>query len=174
MHEGPARRGRRLAGALAASGALAAGAAIAEPAAAAAPGFITGPVVVRSYDGASDDLLTAGLGAAGLAGAMPAVTDPKDPKQLRRLAIYNNYRALVDVSPGGGYGTLYGPAVGGGPEKVAGKEYLALARDRDGQNITLLVQIPASFKPRSRASSPARPRARAGSTAPSAPRASGG
>jgi hydroxybutyrate-dimer hydrolase len=110
MHEGPARRGRRLAGALAASGALAAGAAIAEPAAAAAPGFITGPVVVRSYDGASDDLLTAGLGAAGLAGAMPAVTDPKDPKQLRRLAIYNNYRALVDVSPGGGYGTLYGPA----------------------------------------------------------------
>jgi hydroxybutyrate-dimer hydrolase len=109
----------------------------------------------------------------GLAGLAPTVSDAGDPAQLVARDL-QQLRALVDVSPGGGYGTLYGPAVGGGPEKVAGKEYLALARDRDGQNITLLVQIPASFKPRSRASSPARPRARAGSTAPSAPRASGG
>jgi hydroxybutyrate-dimer hydrolase len=145
MRKGPARPGWRLAAATAAA-AIAAGGVASGSASAAAPSFIDGPVVVTSYDGASDDLLTAGLGAARLA-VLPApdVTDPRDPRQLRRLAIYNNYRALVDVSPGGGYGTLYGPAVGGGPEKVAGKEYLALARDRDGQNITLLVQIPASF-----------------------------
>ncbi|HEX8373851.1 MAG TPA: 3-hydroxybutyrate oligomer hydrolase family protein, partial [Geminicoccaceae bacterium] len=137
---------RHAAAAVAATSALAVGCAAigGSSAVAAAPGFVSGQVVVKSYDGATDDLLTAGLGAAGLAGTAPAVTDPGDPAQLRRLAIYNNYRALVDVSPGGGYGTLYGPGVGG-PEKVAGKEYLALARDRDGQNVTLLVQIPAAF-----------------------------
>ena len=31
--------------------------------------------------------------------------------ELRRLAIYNNYRALVDIAANGGYGTLYGPNV---------------------------------------------------------------
>lgn len=114
------------------------------------PGFVAGPVAIKSYDGIGDDLLTAGLGAAGLAGAAPAVSDPPTAAELRRLAIYNNYRALVDMTPGGGYGTLYGPAVGvGGEGKIAGKEYLAFARGRGGdQNITLLVQIPASFDPR--------------------------
>lgn len=45
-------------------------------------------VVVTHYPpGAGDDLLTAGLGAAGLQGAAPAVSDPNDPAQLRQLAI---------------------------------------------------------------------------------------
>src|SRR3954447_5092319 len=119
------------------------------------PWFINGPVKVTSYDGVSDDLLTAGLGAAGIASATaPAVADPGHPTaaELRRLAIWSNYRALVDTVPGGGFGLFYGPGVGGGPEKIAGKEYLAYWRagelpNGQPQNVGLLVQIPASFDP---------------------------
>ena len=67
------------------------------------------------YDGVTDDLLTGGLGRTGLAFASPAPTlaDPENPSaaELRRLAIYSNYRALVDTTEGGGYGRLYGPNV---------------------------------------------------------------
>ena len=112
------------------------------------PQVIDGTLAVRDYDGRRDDLLSAGLGLAGLAGPAPAVSSPPTPAELRQLAIYNNYRALVDMTPGGGYGTLYGPGVGGGPEKIAGKEVEALVRAPGGRgNITVLVQIPASFDP---------------------------
>ncbi len=119
-----------------------------------APSWL-GPVIAADYDGVTDDLLTAGLGKTGLGSAVPpAVTDPTDPKQLRRLAIYNNYRALVDVSPGGGYGTFYGPNVRADGTvttdegRIAGTEYLAFAdRGRGRQNVTLMVQVPASFDP---------------------------
>lgn len=112
------------------------------------PTFLVGEVLSQTYDGDTDDLLTAGLGQAGLQGAAPVTADPANPTraELRRLAIYNNYRAIVDVSPGSGYGTLYGPAVGPGatPDgKVAGKEYLAFAGADD--LVTLMVQIPANF-----------------------------
>src|ERR1700680_61085 len=66
------------------------------------------------YDGVTNDLLTAGLGRTGLGLATPpGFADPLHPtaEELRRLAIYNNYRALVDPTPGGGGGTLYGPNV---------------------------------------------------------------
>jgi hydroxybutyrate-dimer hydrolase len=112
-----------------------------------------GEIRATTYDGDSDDLLTAGLGKTGLGGAAPA-TDPTSAAQLRRLAIYNNYRALVDMQPAGGYGTLYGPNidVNGndtlGEGKVAGTEYLAYADDGSGrENVTLMVQVPASFDP---------------------------
>ena len=74
---------------------------------------ILGKVLRADYDGLSNDLLTAGLGATGLAGAAPSVANPvaPTPEELRRLTIYNNYRALVDVSADGGYGRLYGPLV---------------------------------------------------------------
>jgi hydroxybutyrate-dimer hydrolase len=49
-----------------------------------------GRVIAAECDGVTDDLLTAGLGKTGLGGTAPLVTDPTDPKQLRRLAIYNN------------------------------------------------------------------------------------
>ena len=107
-------------------------------------------VVVTHYPpGASDDLLTAGLGAAGLQAAFPHMVDPTDPAQLRRLAIYNNYRALVDTSGGGGYGTLYGPTVDApaeaGPDgQIYGWEYLTLDRHH-GADVTIMVQIPAFF-----------------------------
>ena len=96
---------------------------------------ILGKVLRADYDGLSNDLLTAGLGATGLANPLaPAPANPlaPTPEELRRLAIYNNYRALVDVSANGGYGRLYGPLVGAAgyakdhDGRVAGTEYLAL------------------------------------------------
>jgi hydroxybutyrate-dimer hydrolase len=117
------------------------------------PAFVPGDVLRLDYDGVSDDLLTAGLGQTGLASAVPpALQDPENPTaaELRRLAIYNNYRAIVDTTPGGGYGTLFGPGVGAShPEGlVAGREYLAYADDGAGKdNVVLMVQVPASFDP---------------------------
>jgi len=124
------------------------------------PAFIAGDVRVTEFDGNADDLLTAGLGKTGLAGALPAFADPLAPSaaELRRAAIYNSYRALLDMTAAGGYGTLYGPNVAAdgsitaGEGKVAGAEYLAFSRGADAsatpQNVVLLVQVPASFDPR--------------------------
>jgi hydroxybutyrate-dimer hydrolase len=105
------------------------------------------------YDGLTDDLLTAGLGANGLAsGTVPTTSTLPSAAELRRLAIYNNYRAIVDTTAAGGYGTLYGPSVDangvatGGQGKIAGGEYIAYLDDGTGQqNVTLMVQVPASF-----------------------------
>ncbi len=114
-----------------------------------------GAITATTYDGDTDDLLTAGLGRSGLALPLAiASIDPTNPAQLRRLAIHTNYRAIVDVSANGGYGTLYGPnvaadgAVTAGEGKIAGTEYIAYADDRDGgPNVTMMVQVPASFDP---------------------------
>lgn len=117
------------------------------------PAFV-GVVSKSSYDGVSNDLLTAGLGKTGLAGASPTVVNATAPTaaELRTLAIYNNYQALVDITTKGGYGVLYGPNldINGnstlGEGKVAGTEYIAYADDGTGkQNVTMMVQIPASF-----------------------------
>lgn len=117
-----------------------------------------GDVRAKTYDGVTDDLLTAGLGRTGLGGLPPAVTDPTDPAQLRRLAIFNNYRAILDITPGGGYGTLYGPnvkadgTVTSDEGLIAGTEYLAFADDREAgprnRNVTLMVQVPVTFDPK--------------------------
>ena len=118
------------------------------------PSYIRSTILSASYDGVADDLLTAGLGKSGLAGAAPAVAVPTAPTtaELRRLAIYFNYRALVDITANGGYGTFYGPNVdtSGAPTtsegKIAGEEHLAFADDGSGrENVSLMVQIPASF-----------------------------
>jgi hydroxybutyrate-dimer hydrolase len=118
------------------------------------PAFIVGAIVSTVYDGASDDLLTAGLGKTGLGGAAPTVAVPTAPTaaELRKLAIFNNYRAILDISPNGGYGVLYGPNIdinGGntlGEGKVAGTEYIAYADDGSGKlNVTLMVQVPSTF-----------------------------
>jgi hydroxybutyrate-dimer hydrolase len=58
-----------------------------------------------------DDLLTAGLGLDGLRNTTPpAFADPAHPTrdELRRRAIWNNWRGIADLAPGGGYGELYG------------------------------------------------------------------
>lgn len=113
-----------------------------------------GEVTVASYDGNNDDLLTAGLGKTGLAGTAPVLANPAQPTaaELRKLAIFNNYRAVLDISAAGGYGKLYGPNIdiqGGdtlGEGKIAGKEYIAYSDDGTGQqNVTLMVQVPDQF-----------------------------
>ncbi|CAN7714563.1 D-(-)-3-hydroxybutyrate oligomer hydrolase [Pseudorhodoferax sp. LjRoot39] len=117
------------------------------------PDFI-GTVTMLEYDGSQDDLLTAGLGKTGLAGAAPVYANATAPRadELRRSAIYNNYRALLDMTAAGGYGVLYGPnvALDGtaslGEGKVAGGEYIAYSDDGTGRrNVTLMVQVPNSF-----------------------------
>ena len=114
-------------------------------------------VLHTHYDGVTNDLLTAGLGKTGLGSATPpGFVNPLNPtaEELRRFAIYNNYRALVDPTPGGGYGTLYGPdvmadgTVTSSEGLVAGDEYIAFERGRDGRNrVTMMVQVPDSFAP---------------------------
>ena len=118
------------------------------------PDFV-GTVVRQHYDGSSDDLLTAGLGKTGLGSAVaPAVSATPTAAELRRLAIYNNYRALVDMTAAGGYGVFYGPNVdaagvaGTSEGRIAGTEYIAYSDDGSGaRNVTLLVQVPDSFNP---------------------------
>jgi hydroxybutyrate-dimer hydrolase len=133
------------------------------------PRFIAGPISSKYYGAADcpvagvwcgeagDDLLTGGLGTTGLLLAAPAFADPLAPTaaELRRNAIHTNYRAVLDIAPAGGYGTLYGPnvsndgVVGNGQGKVAGWEHLAYADDGSGrENVTLMVQVPASFDPK--------------------------
>ncbi len=77
------------------------------------PDYIKGTIVSATYDGTTNDLLTAGLGKTGLAGAAPTVAVATAPTvtELRTLAIYNNYRALLDMTANGGYGVLYGPNI---------------------------------------------------------------
>ena len=121
------------------------------------PSFIVADSVrITSYDGVSDDLLTGGLGKTGLAGPAPAIANPASPSaaELRRLAIWANYRALVDMTANGGYGRFWGPNIDAdgndtlGEGKVAGTEYLAYADNGSGrQNVTLMVQVPAHFDP---------------------------
>lgn len=109
---------------------------------------------------AGQDLLTAGLGSSGLAtvpgaaATLPAYADPLNPSaaELRRNAIVGSYRALVDTTAGGGFGTLYGPNVdtsgtaGNGAGMVPGREYVASLDDGTGtQRVTVVVQIPDSF-----------------------------
>jgi len=123
------------------------------------PAFLSGSVRWTEYDGVNDDLLTAGLGAAGLASAAsPGYANALAPTaaELRRNAIWNNYRALVDMTANGGYGTLYGPnvdasgAVTAGEGRIPGDEYIVYADDGTGrQNVTLMVQIPSTFSPAS-------------------------
>ncbi len=118
------------------------------------PGFLVGEQRF-AYDGATDDLLTAGLGKTGLGSpTAPGFANPAAPTaaELRRSAIWNNYRAIVDVSPKGGYGILYGPNLDAngqdtlGEGRIAGVEYVGFADDGTGaKNVTLVVQIPGGW-----------------------------
>lgn len=117
------------------------------------PEFLQGSVHSHWYDGVTDDLLTAGLGASGLQNPAPPAFDDAlnpTPAELRRLAIYNNYRALVDTVPGGGYGVFFGPQVGAdGEGLIAGHEYLAyMTTPGSDVPVTVMAQVPDSFDPR--------------------------
>lgn len=121
------------------------------------PAFL-GPVTTTTYDATnSDDLLTGGLGWDGLQSVTaPALSATPTAVELRRRAIYNNYRALVDMTTTGGYGVLYGPNVpldGSAPNttpgagKITGNEYVAYSVDpaTGRAAATLMVQIPSTF-----------------------------
>jgi hydroxybutyrate-dimer hydrolase len=103
---------------------------------------------------ATQDLLTGGLGKTGLGAAAPPYADPLNPTaaELRRNALYSNYRGLVDVTAGGGYGTLYGPNVDAAGTVttseglVPGREYVAVLDNAAGtKRVAIAVQIPDSF-----------------------------
>ncbi|MEO8247878.1 MAG: 3-hydroxybutyrate oligomer hydrolase family protein [Burkholderiales bacterium] len=104
---------------------------------------------------ASQDLLTGGLGKSGIGMATaPAYADPASPTvaELRRNALYSNYRGLIDPTSGGGWGRLYGPNIdlaGNdtlGEGLIPGVEYLAVLDDPSGhKRTTMAVQIPSSF-----------------------------
>lgn len=107
-----------------------------------------GPMRVTDHrDG--DDLLTAGLGLDGLrAMAPPAFADATapTPAELRRRALWSNWRGIADLSPTGGYGTLYGSVA-----SVPGREFQAFATLPGArQPHRVLLQAPDAFDAGSR------------------------
>jgi len=123
------------------------------------PGFLWGEINHAGYDGITDDLLTGGLGHEGIQSDVPpgfADLLKPTPAELRRRAIYESYRGLIDRTPGGGYGLLYGPGIaedGGSADaggRIAGDEYSAFAaRTVDGvcQVVAMVLQVPHHFDP---------------------------
>ncbi len=119
------------------------------------PNFIIDDSLVKTcYDGTSNDLLSGGLGVAGLRNAAgPGYSDPANPtaEELRRNALHANFRAIIDTSDGGGFGDLFGPNINAdGNEKtdemVPGCEYIAYSDDGSGkEKITMVIQVPDSF-----------------------------
>jgi hydroxybutyrate-dimer hydrolase len=90
-----------------------------------------------------DDLLSAGLGLTGLAGAPLPFADPGDPTaaELRQRAIQTNWKGIADLGPLGGYGTVYG-----GVPDVPGREYQAFARIPGARAPhRVLLQLPDRF-----------------------------
>ncbi|WP_250449934.1 D-(-)-3-hydroxybutyrate oligomer hydrolase [Lysobacter enzymogenes] len=91
-----------------------------------------------------DDLLSAGLGLDGLRAMVPpAFADAAHPTaaELRRRALWSNWRGIADLAPGGGYGELYGSVA-----PVPGREYSAFARLPGAkQPHRVLVQVPDGF-----------------------------
>ena len=92
----------------------------------------------------SDDLLSAGLGAAGLRNPVPpAFLAPESPSaaELRRRAIWTNWRGIADLNVGGGYDEFYGSL-----QAVPGREFHALALLPNAkQPHRVLVQLPDAF-----------------------------
>ncbi len=101
-----------------------------------------GEVMLTEHRGA-DDLLSAGLSLAGLAGAPAPFAQPQDPTaaELRRRAIQSNWKGIADLGPLGGYSTVYGDV----PD-VPGREYQAFARLPGARAPhRVLLQLPDHF-----------------------------
>lgn len=106
---------------------------------------------------ATQDLLTGGIGKTGLgAAAAPAYADAANPTaaELRRNALFSNYRGILDPTAKGGYGLLYGPNVTAdgqvttGEGLIPGSEYIAVLDDGTQRKQTVIaVQVPDSFSP---------------------------
>lgn len=92
----------------------------------------------------SDDLLTAGLGLAGLRAMVPPVfadADRPTALELRRRAIWSNWRGIADLTPTGGYGDWYGSVAA-----VPGREFHALAMLPGARHPhRVMTQVPDAF-----------------------------
>jgi len=92
----------------------------------------------------SDELLTAGLGIDALRSATaPAFANPAQPtaEEVRRRAIWSSWRGIADLTPGGGFGDVYGSL-----QAVPGREFSAYARVPGARHPhRVLVQVPDSF-----------------------------
>jgi hydroxybutyrate-dimer hydrolase len=91
-----------------------------------------------------DDLLTAGLGLSKLRQlAPPPFADAAVPtaSELRRRAIWSNWRGIADLSVGGGYGEVYGST-----QTVPGREFSAYATVPGARHPhRVLAQVPDAF-----------------------------
>lgn len=104
-------------------------------------GLIT-EIRVTSHQG-DDDLLSAGLGLAGLRGSAPSFVIPEQPTamELRRRAIYSSWRGIADLGPLGGYGEIYGAV-----PLVTGREFSAFAHLPKAKSPhRVLLQVPDLF-----------------------------
>ena len=91
-----------------------------------------------------DDLLTAGLGLEGVRSMVPpAFADgaAPTPTELRRRALWSNWRGIADLTPGGGYGELFGSVA-----SVPGREFSAYATVPGATHPhRVLLQLPDDF-----------------------------
>jgi hydroxybutyrate-dimer hydrolase len=108
---------------------------------------VAGPIRETRHEGA-DDLLTAGLGLEGLRAATPPALsgEAATPAELRRLAIWANWRGIVDLSDAGGFARVWGPAPDRSLPSVPGREYAAFATVPGArQPHRVLAQVPDAF-----------------------------
>jgi len=125
--------------------ALAASAAVARSGAPAEAPAIAGTLAlpVGSVHRDGDDLLTAGLGIDGLRGPIPSLADANAPTfaELRRRAVWTNWRGIADVSASGGLGSAYGDL-----RPVPGREFHGSATVPGAKHPhRLLLQLPDAF-----------------------------
>lgn len=109
--------------------------------------FLVGSERETAHRG-NDDLLTAGLGLAGLRGAPApfANADAPTPQELRRRAIQVSWKGIADLGPLGRYGELYGSAA-----NVPGREYQVFAKVANAHSPhRILVQVPDAFDTKAR------------------------
>jgi hydroxybutyrate-dimer hydrolase len=95
-----------------------------------------------------DDLLSAGLGLRGLAGASTRFAQPASPtpEELRRRAIQSSWRGIADLGPRGGFGSVYGSV-----PNVPGREFTTFAYLPGARaSHRVLVQVPDDFDRKSR------------------------
>lgn len=95
------------------------------------------------------DLLSGGLGLEGLRQpAPPAFADPAAPsaEELRRRALWTNWRGIADLAPGGGFGEGYGSLAA-----VPGREFHALRTVPGARHPhRVMAQVPDGFDTQAR------------------------
>jgi hydroxybutyrate-dimer hydrolase len=104
--------------------------------------FVQGDVRVTEHRD-HDDLLSGGLGLAGLKAPPTPFTDPQHPtsQALRCRAIRTSWAGIADLGPLGGYGSVYGTV----PD-VPGREYQAFAKIPGAHAPhRVLLQVPDHF-----------------------------